>query len=153
MAEHIHGSTEALRLYLAELKTKADALDRECTRLRAIVSEEIEIVEGLLQKLQPENAKVCAWMDWRKISVLVVAAAAVLFAPATAAAACTVPAANAGEVIFNDTYKVMQYCNGSQWINTGAAIANAPQTGCTNPTGIVGDAGGTNQMMTWPRFQ
>lgn len=59
------------------------------------------------------------------------------FAPA-AWAACTVPAANAGNVFFNTTHKVMQYCNGTDWINTGAVIAGAPQTGCTSPAATAG---------------
>ena len=62
---------------------------------------------------------------------------ALAFSPA-AWAACTVPAGNAGDVIFNTTYKVMQYCNGSNWVNTGAVMPSAPQTGCTNPTATAG---------------
>ena len=34
--------------------------------------------------------------------------------------ACTNPVANGGGMIFNNTYSVMQYCNGTTWINMGA---------------------------------
>lgn len=57
----------------------------------------------------------------------------------SAFAACTNPAGDAGHVIFNTTVKTMQYCNGSNWINAGAVIPNAPQTGCTMPEGVPGE--------------
>jgi hypothetical protein len=76
-------------------------------------------------------------MKWRRIPAHILPwgglwLCALAFAPA-AWAACTVPAGNAG-----DTYKVMQYCNGSNWVNTGAVMPSAPQTGCTNPTATAG---------------
>lgn len=64
-----------------------------------------------------------------------------LLASGTTMAACSNPAGDAGHVIFNTTVKTMQYCNGTDWINAGAVIANAPQTGCISLTGA---AGGTN---------
>lgn len=57
----------------------------------------------------------------------------------TAAATCASPAGEAGSIIFNTTVKTMQYCNGTDWINAGAVIANAPQTGCVRPTGVAGE--------------
>lgn len=81
-------------------------------------------------------------MKWRRIPAHVLPwgglwLCVLAFAPA-AWAACTVPAANAGDVIFNTTYKVMQYCNGTDWINAGAVMPSAPQTGCTNPAAVGG---------------
>ena len=35
-------------------------------------------------------------------------------------AQCTVPPGNAGEQFYNTTHSVMQYCNGSDWVNMGA---------------------------------
>ena len=61
-----------------------------------------------------------------------------VFIPLASYAACTNPSASAGSIIFNSTYKVMQYCNGSNWINTGAVIPNAAQTGCTTPAAAAG---------------
>lgn len=57
----------------------------------------------------------------------------------SAHAACTTPSGNAGNVIFNSTHKVMQYCNGTNWVNTGAAISAATQSGCTSPSGLPGE--------------
>ncbi len=53
-------------------------------------------------------------------------------------AACTSPAAQAGEVIFNTTTKTMQYCNGTNWVNTGKSEPAATQTGCTSPAAVAG---------------
>jgi hypothetical protein len=40
--------------------------------------------------------------------------------PATASAACTNPNGTAGDQIYNSTYSVMQYCNGTDWVNMGS---------------------------------
>ncbi len=58
--------------------------------------------------------------------------------PVAGYAACTNPTAEAGAVIFSQTAKTMQYCNGTDWVNTGASLPSAPQTGCSNPTGTAG---------------
>jgi hypothetical protein len=47
---------------------------------------------------------------------------AMIVAPGTArAAGCTVPVGAAGDLIFNTTSNNMQYCNGTYWVNMGAA--------------------------------
>ncbi|MBN8800089.1 MAG: hypothetical protein J0H05_00235 [Stenotrophomonas acidaminiphila] len=66
------------------------------------------------------------------------ALALMLLASGAAMAACSNPAGKAGNIIFSDAAKAMQYCNGTDWINAGAVIADAPQTGCTAPTGKAG---------------
>lgn len=38
----------------------------------------------------------------------------------TAHAQCTLPNGTAGEQFYNTTHNVMQYCNGSDWVNMGA---------------------------------
>ncbi len=43
-----------------------------------------------------------------------------LLAPAAANAACTNPAGVAGDQIYSSNYNVMQYCNGSSWVNMGS---------------------------------
>lgn len=63
---------------------------------------------------------------------------AVFLLPLAAHAACTSPAGNAGEVVFSTTAKTMQYCNGTNWVNTGASNPAATQSGCTSPTGPAG---------------
>ncbi len=45
---------------------------------------------------------------------------ALLLAPAAARAACTNPAADAGVQVYSANYNVMQYCNGTNWVNMGA---------------------------------
>src|SRR5690606_15404692 len=47
----------------------------------------------------------------------------VLNAP-QAFAACANPPAEAGTQIYNSTYDVMQYCNGTRWIAMGAAAGS-----------------------------
>ncbi len=58
---------------------------------------------------------------------------------ATAYAACTTPSAQAGGIIFSTTTNTVQYCNGTNWINTGPSYPAAAQTGCTSPAGMAGD--------------
>ncbi len=59
--------------------------------------------------------------------------------PSWAFAVCATPAGDAGHVIFNTTTKTMQYCNGSNWVNTGKSEPAATQAGCTSPTGVAGE--------------
>lgn len=40
--------------------------------------------------------------------------------PATLEAACSDPSGGAGDQFYNTSYNVMQYCNGTDWINMGA---------------------------------
>ncbi|MCD8494060.1 MAG: hypothetical protein LRY36_00820 [Alphaproteobacteria bacterium] len=44
---------------------------------------------------------------------------AILTLPATAQADCTGPAGKVAEIIYNVDYKVMQYCNGTDWVGMG----------------------------------
>ncbi len=53
--------------------------------------------------------------------------------------ACSNPVGQAGNIIFSDAAKTLQYCNGTNWINTGPSFPSAAQTGCTGPTGKAGD--------------
>lgn len=45
--------------------------------------------------------------------------------PAAEAADCTNPVKAEGTIIYNTTHRVMQYCNGTDWVNMGAAVVNA----------------------------
>lgn len=47
-----------------------------------------------------------------------------------AQAACTSPAGNAGDLIFNDNHNTLQYCNGTQWIAIAGTGGSMP-TGCS----------------------
>jgi hypothetical protein len=53
----------------------------------------------------------------------------VLIAPLPARADCTTPAGVAGKIIFNTTYNVMQYCNGTNWINMGGVASSSTAAG------------------------
>jgi endosialidase-like protein len=50
--------------------------------------------------------------------------ASAALAPRSALAACSTPTGSAGDIIYNGTYNVLQYCNGSAWINAGSLGSN-----------------------------
>lgn len=56
----------------------------------------------------------------------------------SAHAACSDPAAEAGEIIYNADQNVPQVCSGTVWIALGQLNPGAGGSGCTNPTGIEG---------------
>lgn len=85
-----------------------------------------------------KTARFLSPVSRRRVGVVAATVMLMMAMVGAAAAACTNPAGDAGHVIFNTTVKTMQYCNGSDWINTGAVIPNAPQTGCVSPTGVAG---------------
>ncbi len=80
----------------------------------------------------------CQYIRLRRVCIKICIFLSPLTIAGTAAAVCANPAGEAGSIIFSTTIKTMQYCNGSDWINAGAVIPNAPQTGCTNPAGQAG---------------
>jgi hypothetical protein len=45
-------------------------------------------------------------------------------APRPVFAACSTPSGVAGDIIYNGTYNVLQYCNGTSWINAGSLNAS-----------------------------
>ena len=59
---------------------------------------------------------------------LVAAAALLLLMPGTAHAACSTPTANEGAIIYNSTYHVLQFCNGSDWVNAGGGGGSGSET-------------------------
>ncbi|MBI1272909.1 MAG: hypothetical protein GC131_02345 [Alphaproteobacteria bacterium] len=52
-------------------------------------------------------------------SLAALLACALVFAPAAARADCDTPTGVAGQQFYNTSYNIMQYCNGSNWINMG----------------------------------
>jgi hypothetical protein len=54
---------------------------------------------------------------------------AVTLASGNTFAACTNPPGSAGDQIYNSTYSVMQYCNGTNWINMGGVASSAIAAG------------------------
>jgi hypothetical protein len=59
-------------------------------------------------------------------------------APVAAHAACTSPAGGAGKLIYSSTYKVLQYCNGTGWVNLGNSNQGGGSGPCSNPAGPEG---------------
>lgn len=57
------------------------------------------------------------------------------FTPTESNAACASPTANAGEMIYNSTENVMQFCNNTDWVNMGMYNSAAGTAGCVNPLG------------------
>jgi hypothetical protein len=58
-----------------------------------------------------------------------------LLLPGLAGAACSNPAGNAGQQMYNTTYKVMQFCNGEHWISmadTGVSNDTLSSLACTS---------------------
>jgi hypothetical protein len=56
----------------------------------------------------------------RLACLLIALALLALLAPVRAlAAGCTTPIGTAGDFLFNSTYSVMQYCDGTDWVNMG----------------------------------
>ncbi|WP_435642127.1 DUF1566 domain-containing protein [Micavibrio aeruginosavorus] len=54
-----------------------------------------------------------------------------------AGGSCTTPAGDEGDIVYNSTHHVMQYCNGTNWVPMGANGNGG--AGCSNPTGVAGD--------------
>lgn len=54
-----------------------------------------------------------------------------------AGGSCTTPAGDEGDIIYNSTHHVMQYCNGTNWVPMGPNGNGGG--GCSNPTGSAGD--------------
>lgn len=79
--------------------------------------------------------------------------------------ACSNPRGIAGEIVYNDDFNIMQFCNGSEWVGmtdgSGSATviigSGTPPTGCTTPGDACSDGsihagtspdGGTTMYMT-----
>ena len=75
----------------------------------------------------------------QKESLLYIATISVLLLSAgTAGAACTDPAGNIGQVVYNGDTNAPQFCNGGDWIALGAVNPSAGGDGCTDPVGTEG---------------
>jgi hypothetical protein len=57
-----------------------------------------------------------------------------LFTPLSAYAACASPAGNAGDIVYNSAYGVMQFCDGSIWKSMGGAASGGLGTA---PSGMI----------------
>lgn len=53
-------------------------------------------------------------------------------------AGCTSPAGNSGTLIYNTDHKVLQYCNGRDWVAT-SKIGGTGGSGCASPAGNAGE--------------
>src|SRR5665213_1008374 len=72
-------------------------------------------------------------------------------APHPAYAACASPAGVEGQILYNSTYHVMQYCSNTGWNAMGATKAGAGGAGCSSPTGVEGQImyNGSYHVLQW----
>lgn len=56
-----------------------------------------------------------------------------LLAAPAAHAACTNPAGDAGDIVYNNTQKIFQYCDDADWKRMNVTPGSG-SGGCTNPT-------------------
>lgn len=73
-----------------------------------------------------------------------------IFLPATTHAACTNPAGDAGDQVYNTTYSVMQYCNGTNWVGMGGG--GAAPAGVSGTAGAIQFSDGANLAADPPNF-
>ncbi len=59
----------------------------------------------------------------RRIGLVLAVLALALWIGDARAADCSTPPGNEGDVIYNSTYKVVQFCNGTDWVNAGSSGA------------------------------
>lgn len=71
--------------------------------------------------------------NWRSATTV-----AVLLFPCLAWGACNVPNGAPGQIFFNTAYKVLEYCNGTTWINLGNPNVTGALNNCTSPVGVPG---------------
>ncbi|HXN51421.1 MAG TPA: LamG domain-containing protein [Candidatus Acidoferrum sp.] len=71
--------------------------------------------------------------------------------PHPAFAACASPAGVEGDTVYNGTFHVLQYCDGTNWNAMGATGAGAGGAGCSNPSGPEGESlyNKTYHMLQW----
>lgn len=62
-----------------------------------------------------------------------------LFLPAAAQAACTNPAGQNGDMVYNADQNVPQVCSNGSWVALGVLNPAAGGPGCSNPAGVMGD--------------
>jgi hypothetical protein len=61
------------------------------------------------------------------------------FFPGYAMAACASPAGAAGDMIYNQANRVLQWCDGTAWYAAGQINPAGPNDGCLGPVGVGGD--------------
>jgi hypothetical protein len=78
--------------------------------------------------------------------LLACAIATFILLPVNLYAACTSPAGAEGEVVYNDDYNVMQFCNGTSWVSMAAPslVETDPQVGTVTSSNFCkANVGGT----------
>jgi hypothetical protein len=77
---------------------------------------------------------------------VIVIGIAVLAAPQMARAACSLPAGVEGNVIYNDDYNVVQFCDGTNWVSMGGGSAQPGGSDTQIQFNDNGALGGASQM-------
>ncbi|CAG1006024.1 hypothetical protein RHIZO_03226 [Rhizobiaceae bacterium] len=52
---------------------------------------------------------------------------------------CADPVGAEGDLVFNTTSRVLQWCDGADWVAAGPLYPGGPSGGCANPSGSMGD--------------
>ncbi|MDB5492357.1 MAG: repeat domain protein [Micavibrio sp.] len=52
---------------------------------------------------------------------------------------CSSPSGTGGDLLFNSAYRVLQWCDGTQWNPAGPISPTGPLAGCVSPAGVAGD--------------
>jgi alpha-tubulin suppressor-like RCC1 family protein len=61
-----------------------------------------------------------------------------LILPISKTYACTNPAGQVADIVYNPLHNVMQFCNGTDWVAMGVPNAGAGAGGCSDPVGTEG---------------
>src|ERR1041385_9175679 len=71
--------------------------------------------------------------------------------PPKAWAACASPAGAEGNMMYNGTYHVMQFCDGTNWRPMDATVPGTGGAGCASPSGVEGNMfyNGTYHVMQY----
>ncbi len=81
---------------------------------------------------------------YRYLSLFILSLIMILGFGIERAAACSSPAGNEGQVIYNDDHNVMQFCNGTDWIGmAGGAVDTLSELSCSDGQVAVWNNGGS----------
>jgi len=89
-------------------------------------------------------------MSVARLNSAVVLLLAGMFTGQDGLAACSGPPGVAGDQIYNSSYSVMQFCNGTNWINMGGVASNVTAAGASGAIQFnTGNALDADAALTW----
>lgn len=84
-------------------------------------------------KSHRERSEAIQIMDFRVVVAFLITMTTLLFSTSVYAA-CGTPVGNEGDIIYNSTEKILQYCDGNDVWQRMNQVAGSGSGGCTNPT-------------------